>query len=420
MSQTLAILGGERIISRDKRWPIYPELTPKYQALLLEALYSRSWYWGRMAHEFAAKYAKFCGAKFATLVSSGTAALECALKGIGIGPGDEVIVPAFTWNSTAQAVLSCNGIVVFADVLEDTWCLDPKDFKAKITPRTKAVIPVHLYNRMAEMDDILQIAKAHNIRVIEDCAHTQGSRWRDKGAGAIGDVGAFSFQMSKVLAAGDAGLVTTNDEKIHRRMRTQAHVWEVYNDPYLGEVNDLHAFGSNYRPSEFQAAVLLSGLELLPDQVNRRQQNMKYLDSLLAEIKGVKPLRSQPQVTIQSAYCYGFTYVSEEVGGIGRDTFRKAVAAEGLNLGGAFEPVYRSKMFGYDPIRTSVSCGLLPNTLNYREQFFTVTEKISTQTGLIFGHSSLLGEKSDMDLIAAAIRKVAEDVDGLRKVEMNQ
>lgn len=420
MSGQLALLGGPRVIPKGKRWPIYPELTSKHQSLLLDVLYNRNWYWGRYIHEFAERYAEYCGARYALMVSSGTSALECALKAIGIGPGDEVIVPALTWNATAQAVLSCNGIVVFADVLEDTWCLDPRDFEAKITERTKAVIPVHLYNRMAEMEEIIRIAERHHLAVIEDCSHSQGSVWGDKGAGALGTLGAFSFQMSKVLAGGEGGLVTTNDEFLYRRMRSHTHVWEVYQDPVLmqeGAVNDLHAYGSNYRPTEFQAAVLLASLELLPQQVARRYENMQYLDSLLAGVKGIRPLRQQPQVTLQSAYCYAFQIVPEELGGIPRQKFQKAVSAEGLPLGIPFEPVYRSKMFGYDPVRTSISCGLPPNTLNYRSLYLPVTEKIAAETGLIFSHSYLLGERSDMELIAEAIRKVAENSEALRDYE---
>ncbi len=176
------------------------------------------------------KIRRRASAKYAQCVNTGTVAIQAALKAIGIRPGDEVIVPAYTWEGTVGPVLLINAVPVFVDVDPDTYCLDAKLIEQAITPKTKAILPVHLGMRFADMDEILRIAKKHNLKVIEDCAHAHGGMWKGQGAGSMGDLGAFSFQSSKLITSGEGGAVITNNleylelvQSLHQRRSRQPH-----------------------------------------------------------------------------------------------------------------------------------------------------------------------------------------------------
>src|SRR5277367_3462802 len=165
---------------------------------------------GKHATAFTKKFAEVHTAQYAQCVNTGTVAIQAALKAIDIRPGDEVIVPAYTWEGTVGPVLLVNAVPVFVDVDPDTYCLDAKLIEQAITPKTKAILPVHLGMRFADMDEVLRIAKKHNLKVIEDCAHAHGAMWKGQGAGSMGDLGAFSFQSSKLITSGEGGAVITN------------------------------------------------------------------------------------------------------------------------------------------------------------------------------------------------------------------
>jgi L-glutamine:2-deoxy-scyllo-inosose/3-amino-2,3-dideoxy-scyllo-inosose aminotransferase len=374
-------------------------------------LHSGSWFWGPVCAEFAEKFAAFIDARYAVPAANGTVTLEIALKALGLGPGDEVIVPALTWCASGQAPLSVNAITVFGDILEDTWCLDPAAVEAAITPRTRAILPVHLYGRMAEMDALLDIAARHGLAVVEDCAHQHGSKWRGHGAGSLGTAGSFSMQQSKVLASGEGGIISTNDEALYRRLRSYTHVWLIAEDNV--EVNNLHQFGSNARLTELQAALLLAGLETLPADLAVREDNARRLDTALASVPGIEPMRRQPEVTRQSYYHWTANLRLDHLG-VSRDVVMRALQAEGVPTIAPYEPVYRSRMFGYDPVRTSISCGLPPGTLNYRGQSFPVAEKVSYEIGLGLTQNLLLAPAADIDRVAEAFVKVLSAPDELR------
>lgn len=217
MKEKLAINGGEKIFTQNPEIPAWPVTSDKVAEKLKEVYLSGKWSFnGPEEQKFAKDFARYNNAEYGVVMANGTVTLESTLHALNIGPGDEVIVPALTWIATAMAVHYVGATPVFVDIEADTWCLDPAKLEEAITPATKAVIPVHLYGSMADMEKIMDIADKNNLYVIEDCAHAQGGVWNGKGLGSIGIVGSFSFQESKTLSSGEgesASLVIKNLQK---------------------------------------------------------------------------------------------------------------------------------------------------------------------------------------------------------------
>ncbi|HEV8145966.1 MAG TPA: aminotransferase class I/II-fold pyridoxal phosphate-dependent enzyme, partial [Bryobacteraceae bacterium] len=219
----LALLGGTPLrIRKFSRWPQHSAADRERVAAVVE-----SGHWGgypvpsRWAGEFAQRFADLHNAKYGLCLANGTIALVAALQAAGIKFGDEVIVPAYTWDGTATAVLFAGGVPIFADVDPDTYCLSVESARAAITPRTRAILPVHLAMRFADMDGLMQLARENNLKVIEDCAHAHGGSYRGRGAGSIGDLGCFSFQESKLMTAGEGGIVITSDLAHFEHLQSQ-------------------------------------------------------------------------------------------------------------------------------------------------------------------------------------------------------
>lgn len=211
----LAVRGGDPAVNlRPPAWPVVGRRDEQRMGAVVR---SGKWSWlGRHEQAFCRDFAEFVGARYCLGLCNGTVTLQCALQAVGVVPGDEVIVPALTWVATAQAAMDIGATVVFADVDAETLNLDPESLRKAITRRTRAVIPVHLYGCMCDMDAVMRLARRHKLRVVEDVAHQHGSVWKNKGAGAIGDAGSFSFQQSKVLTCGEGGAVTTNNLDVYR------------------------------------------------------------------------------------------------------------------------------------------------------------------------------------------------------------
>src|ERR1700692_3015185 len=278
----LAITGGKPV--RKKPFTRWPVATKGEAAALKDVLESTLWggqpFPGKHAAAFAAKFAKLHTAKYGQCVNTGTVAIQAALKAIGIKPGDEVIVPAYTWEGTVGPVLLVNAVPVLVVVDPDTYCLDAKQIERAITPKTKAILPVHLGMRFADMDEILRIAKKHHLKVVEDCAHAHGGKWNGKGAGSMGDLGAFSFQSSKLITSGEGGAVITNNLEYLERIQSYINAGRAsLTDQYHHRI-----IGFNYRLGEFQAAVLCAQLERLPEQAALRKKNMLHFESRLHNI----------------------------------------------------------------------------------------------------------------------------------------
>jgi len=403
----LCILGGERLDTRPiPQWPIHDE-----RELRLLSEVCRSGNWGGFpmpnthAKAFAQAFAQYHGAKYGVCAANGTVTLEIAMKAAGVKPGDEVIVPAYTWDGTAAAVLFVEAIPVFVDVLPNTYCMDPASFEAAITKRTKAVIPVHLGMNFCDMDRIMQIAADRNVKVIEDCAHAHGGRWQGRGAGSIGHLGSFSFQTSKLMTSGEGGIILTSDDELHELCQSYVNC----SRPTITDVYKHRVLGHNYRLSEFQAAVLRIQLERLEEQTEKRKSNASYLSHLLKEMPGIHPLEQDPRVSTPAFYQYIFKFDSGALDGLDRANFLAALEMEGVPSDGLFyEPVYKSSLFNatgesFDALRRS------PDRADFQAYNCPVAERAAYKEAVWLPHHLLLGEREYMDFIAAAIERVIFD-----------
>jgi dTDP-4-amino-4,6-dideoxygalactose transaminase len=413
----LAITGGEPLRRTPfTAWPI----AQKEEALALEdVLTSTKWggqpFPGKYANSFAKKFAEFHTAKYAQCVSTGTIAIQAALKAIDIRPGDEVIAPAYTWEGTVGPVLLLNAIPVFVDIDPDTYCLDAKLIEKAITPKTKAILPVHLGMRFADMDEILRIAAKHKLKVIEDCAHAHGGMWKGKGAGSMGDLGAFSFQSSKLITSGEGGAVITNNLEYMERVQSYINAGRAS----LTDQFHHRIVGFNYRIGEFQAAVLGPQLDRLPQQAAIREKNMKHLESKLQNTPALGLLKPDPRITRLAPYGFVIKYFSEKAKDIPRAAFVAAMQLEGIPCDGLFyEPVYKSSLFPLDPQDFPALSWGREKPLDLRNLYSCPeSDRAAYHEAVWFPHQIFLGSTEDIDAIANALHKVLENIEELRTLD---
>ena len=413
----LAITGGKPL--RKKPLPQWPIATKAEAAALKDVLESTLWggqpFPGKHAAAFAAKFAQVHTAKYAQCVNTGTVAIQAALKAIGIKPGDEVIVPAYTWEGTVGPVLLVSAIPVFVDVDPDTYCLDARFLERAITPKTKAILPVHLGMRFADMDEILRIATKHNLKVVEDCAHAHGGMWMGKGAGSMGDLGAFSFQSSKLITSGEGGAVVTNNLEYMERVQSYINAGRAsVTDKYHHRI-----IGFNYRLGEFQAAVLGPQLDRLPAQSAIRERNMRYFESRLQNTTGIGLLKPDPRITRLAPYGYVLKYFSEKAKEIPRASFVAALQLEGIPCDGLFyEPVYKSSLFPVDPADFPALSWGREKPLDLRNLYSCPeSERAAYHEAVWFPHQNFLGSREDTDTIADAVEKVLANIEELRGLD---
>lgn len=415
----LAINGGRP--SRDIQsnpWPQWPFWGKEEEKSLLEVLHSGVWsYNGPKEVEFNKRFAEYTGVRHSICVVNGTVTMQLALEALGIGWGDEVIVPGLTWQATAATVIDVNALPVLVDVDENTWCIDPKEIEKAITPRTKAIMPVHLYGGFADMDAIMGIARKHHLFVIEDCAHKHGGEWRGKKAGSIGDVGSFSFQLSKHLTAGEGGALTTDNTDLAERMDALRNCGRrpegdslIGVDKGIGDYGDDGNFiqSGNYRITEFQAAILNEGLKRMPEQNARRDENGNYLNELLTGLPGISPLKRDDRETKRAYFNFAFRYDKNAFNGLSVDKFRSALEAElGIVVDACYEPLNQCSL--YVP-RTKPSRHRINEeyweAINPKRFSLPVCERIYHEESVCMHHKILLGSRQDMDGIAEAIQKI--------------
>ena len=288
---------------------------------------------GQYVRKFEETFAEFHGVPHALTVSSGTTALHLALVALGIGPGDEVIVPDLTFAASANVVIHCGATPVLADVTRETWTLDPEDFARKITPRTKAVMPVHLYGHPCDMDPIMEIARRHQLFVVEDNAEALGARYRGQLTGTFGDVGCFSFFANKVITTGEGGMVTTRDPELaHRMMVLRDHGMEKTRR-YWHLVP-----GFNYRMTNLQAAIGLAQMERIERFLSRRDDIVARYDAQLRHVPGiVLPPRAAWARNIHWLYSI---LVDPAAAGLDRDALASRLSEHGIETRAFFYPLH--------------------------------------------------------------------------------
>jgi len=399
----LAIDGAEPVRMKSfPQWPIFDDQEAK---ALNEVLQSRVWgIDGKKTKDFEEKFASYQHAKYGVAVVNGTIALEVALRAADIKAGDEVIMPAYTFMATPAAALELNALPVFVDIDPSTYTLDAKRVEEVVTDKTRAIIPVHIGGCPADMDSIMRIAKAHDITVIEDACQAWGSEWRGKRVGALGDLGAFSFQSSKNITCGEGGIVLTNDRKLYELS------WSYHNCGRIvgGAWYQHDLLGFNFRMTEFQAAILLVQLTRLDEQTRTRNENALYLSKELTRIKGVKPLERSAQITGHSYHLYMFRYDKEEFEGLPRSRFIEALRAEGIPCSSGYVPLYKERFMmnlAKDPLLSKLYGG----KIDYSKVKLPVTERACSEEGIWLFQNMLLGTKEDMDDIVNAVVKIKEN-----------
>lgn len=396
----LAIFGGRKV--REKPFAGWPVFGAPEEDRLLRAL--RSGKWGKLhggeVAEFEHRFAAMHGCKHGIGVVNGTVSLRIALMASGIPAESEVIVPPYTFLATASAVVEANAVPVFADIDLETFNLDPRAVEQAVTPRTRAVIPVHMGGQPADMDRLMAMARRRHLVVIEDAAHAHGASYAGRPAGSLAHLSSFSFQSSKNLTCGEGGIVCTSDDalaeacrSIHNCGRISGGLWYEH-----------HAMSGNYRLGEFQGAVLNAQLDRLPEQAATRDRNGQWLASRLARIPGVYPQRRDPRCTRHSYHLFLFR-LDAQVFGAPRRAVLQALEAEGIPVSAGYalplyqQPLFLNKAFG--PYLPGASA-----RLDYRKTHCPNCERICSEQGAWLDQHLLLGSPSDLEDIARAFEKV--------------
>jgi dTDP-4-amino-4,6-dideoxygalactose transaminase len=422
----LAILGGKPArTSPWPKWPVFDETEEKY---LLEVLHSGNWWrhsygqgveliedeehsMSRVA-QFQRKFAQAHDCKYGIAASNGTVTIEIALRAAGVKPGDEVIVPPYTYVATASAVLMVGAIPIFVDIDPDTYNLDVRRLPEAITERTRAIIPVHFGGQPCQMDEINAVARKYDLIVLEDAAHAHGSIYKGRKCGSLGDLGSFSFQISKNMTAGEGGVITTNNVDFVETCETLVWAGRKPGQPWYRHFT----LASNARMTEFQGAVLLAQLTRLEEQTEKRMANAIILDSLLKEIEGIEPLVRLESTTRCSYHIYMFRYRPRAFAGVDKRRFVSALQAEGVSgaFAGYTNPLYANPMFTEKNFLGGpwpVDAWEHGRRLNYADfaELCPVSERACAEEAVWIPQTMLLAEEKDMHDIAQAIQKIQKN-----------
>ncbi len=394
-------------------WPVYDR---REEQGLLETLHSRKWLRvaGENVNRFEQAYARAIGAKGCVATCNGTSALILSLKALGVGPGDEVIVPPYTFIATVNAVLMLYALPVFVDTDRETAQIDARKIEEAITDRTAAILPVHLGGSSADLDAILDIAARRRLPVVEDACQAHFCEWRGRKVGTFGATGCFSFQETKNMACGEGGAVISNDEALLDKVfaihsHGRARLISGYNFTY-------RSAGANLRMDEFHAALASVQLGRVEQQAKTRETNAAYLTALLRDIPGILPARMYAGCTRNAWHLYIFRYQPEGFAGLPKARFLKALTAEGIPASGGYTPLNRD--------------AFLTNTFDQRHfQAIYSKERLARwkernvcpendrfcSEAVWLPHRMLLGTRTDMEQTAEAIRKIQKHAARLAK-----
>lgn len=399
----LAVNGGSPI--RTKPFPSWPVWDQEEIDRLSEVV--KTGQWGRLkgskTEEFEKAFAAYHQAKHGVCVNSGTTALRIALAAADVERDSEVIVPAYTFIATASAVVEAGCTPVFVDIEAGTYNMDVGRASEAVTPKTAALLPVHLAGRPVDMDAVMTLAEKHGLKVIEDACQAWGARWKGTPVGAIGEAGCFSFQSSKNITAGEGGIILTNDDQVAKMARSHHNCGRSED----GQWYEHFFFGGNTRITEFQAAVLLAQFGRFEKLQGRRQENYAYLDENLGGIDGIEPLRTDDRVTVHACHLYIFRYKKKSFAGKSKGMFIKALREEGIPASPGYamplyrQPVFLNKAFG--PRGKSVDWAV-----DYAAVRCPEAEKACYDEAVWLTQNVLLGTLEDMADIIAAVKKIQD------------
>jgi len=374
---------------------------------------------GREVRELESLIKAYFSVKFAITLNSATAGLHAALGACGVGPGDEVIVTPYTMSASATAILMLNAVPVFADIEKDTFCLDPQQIEKVVSPRTKAIVVVHLFGHPANMQAIKKIARQHNLYIVEDCAQAPGALYNGKLVGTIGDIGVFSLNQHKTITCGEGGFCLTDNEKLALKMRLiRNHGEAIVGDMQAKEIDNI--VGYNYRMTELEAAVSIGQFKRL-DFLNRHRIGLaNYLTEKLAGLAGLQlPREENRNKHVYFVYPIRFR---EELAGVSRDSFVKALNAEGIPFGAGYvrplylEPLYQKKI-AYGKGGCPFSCSFYKGKVNYVKGICPVAEKMHFKELMLTSLCRYPHRKSDMDDVVSAFKKLYAHRNELKKLE---
>lgn len=408
----LAINGGEKVHAGS--WPEWPVWDQSADKGILDMLHSGRWWRGdgEYVEQFEKKYAEIMGAKACLATASGTTSLITALGVLGVDAGDEVLVSPYTFIATYNAIFAHKALPVFVDSDPETFLLDPTKIESRITDRTAAIVPVHIYGLPCDMDSVNAAAKKHNLKVVEDACQAWLAEYKGKKAGTLGDLGCFSFQNSKNIPAGEGGAILSNNEDLMDRCHSAHNCGRPHGNMKTGD-GYLYR-GGNFRMQQSQALILMSQMKRFEKDNDTRLANALYLDKKLIGIPGIVPYKHADGATRAVYHLYPFRYITEKFNNIPKEKFLRALSAEGIpvsggygkqNKDGLFEEAFNSR--GYKRLFSD------SRIKQWREENYLPGNDQLCDQAVAFSQSMLLGSRADMDDIVNAITKIYENRDSL-------
>ena len=410
LSDKPAILGGQPV--RTAPFPAWPVIAGNEDRAWMDVLHSGKWNRldGGYARRFEETWAATLGAKHCLATANGTSALFTSLNALGIGPGDEVIVPPYTFVATVNAVLLQHALPVFVDTDPETFQIDARKIEAAITGRTRCILPVHLGGSPADLDAILEIGRRHNLPVIEDACQAHLAEWRGRKVSTLGALGCFSFQASKNLNSGEGGAILTNDTDLYRACQSFHNNGRGNTGSGFGYVRN----GANLRITEFQAALLLEQLERVEQQSRTREQNAAYLTKQLEGIPGIVPARMYGGATRNSYHLYMFRYDKAHFADLPRSRFLAALNAEGIPASGGYTPLNQEPFLKHTfDSRAYRAIYPAKQLEEWAERNRCPANDRLCQEAVWFTQTMFLGPREDMDAISGAIRKIQRQTPAL-------
>jgi perosamine synthetase len=411
-----ALLGGTPV--HKNGWAGWPQWRETWEPEVLKVFRSGKWFRGSDSHveEFEKGYAQLLGAKRCLATASGTTALIVSLHTLDVDAGDEVIVSPYTFIASYNAILANTALPVFADTDPATLTIDPASIETRITERTRAIVPVHIFGMPCDMDPINETARKHRLAVCEDACQAWLAEYKGRHCGTLGDLGCFSFQESKHIPSGEGGAITGMSDELLDKCHSYHNCGRACG---TNKGTDFFTRGNNYRMTQAQAVILTQQFDKLVNQTAIRRANADYLSGNIGQISGITPVRL-PENSRAVWHLYPFRYDATQFNGLPRDKFAKAMSAEGIPCGGIYHEQYLDGLL--DEAIASRGFKRLWSTQRlkaYRDSFHELKgNKQVCETTVAMTQNLLLGERSDMDDILGSIRKIQIHSEALAKANV--